>query len=131
MTTVIERSPFRLTDLHPMVRPDFENLIKSLEERNALSNYKFHPFEGFRSPERQIYLKEQKHTWVGPWRSAHQWGLAVDFVPKLNGKWTWEAPDLDWHSLAMLANRHGLRVPYGKDKCHVEATDLWNRLRAL
>lgn len=129
MTGIIERLPFKLTDMHPHVRENYAGLIQALEQRNAISQYKFYAFEGYRSPERQAWVKEQGHSWVGPWKSAHQWGLAADFVPKLNGKWTWDAPDLEWGSLRMLAIRNGLRVPYDKDKAHVECTDMWTRLK--
>lgn len=126
-----DRLPFRLTDLHPAVRPQYAELIRMNEEYAKAGGMIFLPFEGFRTPERQIELHAEKRTWTGPWKSAHQWGLAVDFVPKINGKWSWDAPEEAWALLKVRAIRCGLSVPIEKDKVHVEARELWFKLRAL
>ena len=126
-----DRLSFRLSDLHPAVRPQYAELIRMNEEYAKSGGLVFLPFEGFRTPERQIELQAEKRTWVGPWKSAHQWGLAVDFVPKINGKWSWDAPEEAWALLKVRAIRCGLSVPIEKDKVHVEARELWFKLRAL
>ena len=127
----LERLPFRLTDLHPAVRNQYAKLLVMNGEYHAHGGLQFLPFEGYRAPERQIQLQAEKRSWVGPWKSAHQWGLAVDFVPKINGKWSWDAPEEAWSLLKVRAIRCGLSVPIEKDKVHVEARDLWFKLRAL
>lgn len=126
-----DRLPFRLTDLHPAVRSQYQALIAMNEEYAKTGGLVFLPFEGFRTPERQIQLQAEKRTWVGPWKSAHQWGLAVDFVPKIKGKWSWDASEEEWSLLKVRAMRCGLSVPIEKDKVHVEARELWFTLRAL
>ena len=126
-----DRLPFRLTDLHPAVRPRYAELIRMNEEYAKAEGLQFLPFEGFRTPERQLQLQAEKRTWVGPWRSPHQWGLAVDFVPKIKGNWSWDAPEEEWSLLKIRAIRCGLSVPIEKDKVHVEARDMWFQLRAL
>ena len=127
-----ERRPFSLLDLYPPVRRDFERLIAAAHVRKFIltrdgASYQcsFEPFEGLRLPDRQHYLRTvMKTTKAGPWQSAHQYGLAVDFavVSYLRrGKqvWSWEA-EAPWADLKSLANVYGLSVPIQWDKGHVE-----------
>ena len=83
----------------------------------------FMPFESYRTPHRQDKLKRDPRqvTKAGPWQSAHQYGLAVDFVPyHLKGRigWSWEDEE-PWGELKQMATACGLRVPLTWDRAHV------------
>ena len=84
--------------------------------------YPFHPFEGYRTPERQDHLYVvEKTTRARGWQSAHQLGLAVDFVPKKSGQWFWpEADHRDWTVLGEAAASVGLIQPIKWDRPHIE-----------
>ena len=80
----------------------------------------FKPFEGYRSPERQNYLFHvMKTTKARAFQSAHNYGLAVDFVPFVDGKWSWDNHH-DWEALRYLASQRGLLTPIKWDLPHVE-----------
>jgi peptidoglycan L-alanyl-D-glutamate endopeptidase CwlK len=78
-------------------------------------------FEAFRSPQRQGMLerKRPKVTWVGPWGSIHQYGLAVDFViRKPNGGWSWDdsgGKAKYWTRMHEIALENGMTPLYKKD----------------
>ena len=77
--------------LHPKARPTFMGLAAVLKDQYEAKQIKtlFLPFEGYRSPERQNYLFHvMKTTKARAFQSAHNYGLAVDFVPWENGKWS-------------------------------------------
>lgn len=81
----------------------------------------FRPFEGYRSPaeQRRVYLDGKSKAL--PWQSAHQYGLAVDFVPKdENNEWTWAVPDTAWTQMHRLAEKVGLAAPISWDKPHLQ-----------
>jgi peptidoglycan L-alanyl-D-glutamate endopeptidase CwlK len=79
------------------------------------------PFETARTPERQVELfKRGRVTGYGPlghhvtydlaWTSRHQFGLAVDMVFFVNGKWTWEEPQKGmWVKYLDIAAKIGLQ----------------------
>ena len=94
----------------------------------------FLPFEALRHPARQAALCAEGRSNAGPWQSAHQWGLAVDFVPQAVaslGKWTWQAYPEVWAHLATCAQQHGLSVPLSWDKAHVEFPGFRQLLKAV
>ncbi|PZR00855.1 MAG: hypothetical protein DI533_10130 [Cereibacter sphaeroides] len=79
--------------LHPTIRDKVAKIQKDLQAEGA----PFEVFEAFRTPERQAVLFAQgrtkggpKVTWAMPWESMHQYGLAVDFVLRINGNWSWD-----------------------------------------
>lgn len=116
------RSKYAVEDLHPKVREHFRALEITLRDRYAagLIKTEFRPFEGFRSLERQTYLfNEARTTKAKAWQSAHNYGLAVDFVAWIDGKWSWDEA-ADWAGLARAANDLGLMVPIKWDRPHVE-----------
>ena len=78
----IQRRKFSITDLHPEVRGAFSALSEDLALAYQTNRTEFllEPFEGLRSPDRQAHLLTEGTTKAGPWKSAHQYGLAVDFV---------------------------------------------------
>lgn len=128
-----------LSLVHPTVSAKFAALAKALAagfERGETKTM-FIPFETYRSPQRQQYLwTHTTSTKSQAWESAHQFGLAVDFVPhdptKPEGRgWYWENEQNppDWAYLKQQARRVGLSVPISWDKGHVEAP-AWAKVRA-
>jgi hypothetical protein len=110
--------------LAPCARSDFARLC------DALAPTPFRPFETFRDPARQLDLLEQGTTKAGAFESPHQFGLAVDFVPYIDGNWTWQAPPELWDELAHHATVCGLLTPIAWDRPHVEHP-VWGRVRKL
>lgn len=100
------------------------------------------PYETGRPPARQGELYaigrepgngELGHTRTDslPWESAHQFGMAVDLVFRVNGRWTWVEPEAGmWdhlHDLAPKAGLRGLRNRKGHliEMPHVQPATLW------
>lgn len=126
-----KREPFNYMRLHPKARQPFEILSIRLEEahRGGHCRTLFKPFEGYRSPERQLFLLNvEKTTKAGPWQSAHNYGLAVDYVPVVDGKWTWDG-DHDWDFLRDCATNRGLINNIRWDRPHVEHA-IWHAVRS-
>ena len=73
--------------LHPAMRT---RVIIVLDELHKLG-IPIEAFETYRSPERQarLFKKRPRVTRARPWRSYHQYGCSVDFVPKPDGRWSW------------------------------------------
>lgn len=90
----------------------------------------------FRSMEEQdaLYRKGRdgvpgpKVTNAKPGQSKHNYGLAIDFVPLVNGKAVWDAESPLWKILARIAMETDSRVTWGgdwkgfKDRPHLEWT---------
>lgn len=111
----IDRS---LEFLQPEFRVRVADLLYDLDQVMHTQNWQI--FEAFRHPARQAWLLENTtSTKAGPWQSAHQYGLAVDLVPRPAGKWSWDA-GIHWDLMKKAAVSHGLRVPISWDKAHVE-----------
>lgn len=103
----------------------------------------FKVFETYRDPLRQNDLLTKKVTKAGAFQSAHQFGLACDFVPHLSPEeaallserkgervlpgWNWDASH-DYRFLATAAERFELTVPISWDPCHVEHPN-WRKFR--
>jgi len=126
--------------LHPkMVGPTkrlHEYLIDCHETHRT--QFRFEIFETFRSPVDQRNALTKGVSKAGPWQSAHQFGLAVDFVPYLNSSdtaiaskrinkevrpgWFWEIGDdhPDWMILRISAEKFGLTRPISWDLPHVQ-----------
>ncbi len=101
--------------LDPDFRPHAERLIARFE----LVGFPFHVFETYRSNQRQaqLYAKGRstpgpKVTRVIPGHSAHNHGMAIDLVPKVEGRWTWD---------------NGL----SKDRMKVERPGVWEMWREV
>lgn len=100
--------------LHPVVRTAIEKVMRQLEEEKI----PFRIFETYRSPERQQSLYDQCRTAPGrrvtkasPWTSYHQYGLAVDVVLYVDGKWSWDASGSHkrhWERLHEVARANGM-----------------------
>ena len=117
-----------LLDLHPVCRGAFALLqvrLLAAYEAGGIRN-RFMMFTGYRSPSEQDGLYAQGRTRVGAkvtnapaWTSAHQFGLAVDFVPHDPGRgWHWD-DDADWKGLKALAHDRGLKNDLSWDRPHV------------
>lgn len=109
-----------LSHLHPEVRARVIALIAEIE-RAGLS---FELFEAFRSPQRQTYLftKVPRVTKARAWSSYHQYGLAVDFVLKIDGGWSWRTDGKwndQWQELHRLGEAVGLE-PLSWEKPHLQ-----------
>lgn len=109
---------------------------------------RFEIFETFRDPLRQMDLLTKGVTKAGKFQSAHQFGLAVDLVPVIDGNeaialseltgerhfpgWSWHSSH-EWEAMHEVAKSLGL-VTISWDKPHVEhpqATEIINHLKSL
>lgn len=123
MTIRVDTIERRIEALHPVLSPIVERLAESLRRGHESGRFEtlFKVFETYRSPVRQLYLLSEGTTKAGPWKSAHQFGLAVDFVPFVNGKWIW--PSIEsrvWNDMREEAKRFGLTAPIAWDGPHIE-----------
>lgn len=129
----MNREPYDVAFLHPVMQGPAAALALAMRTKlfKAESGEQFvlHPFEGFRHPRRQHYLlTATKSTKAGPWQSAHQYGLAVDFAglvvdegnAVIPNSWTWEVPRTGWVELKRVAAAFGLDVPIAWDQGHVQ-----------
>lgn len=114
-------------NLHPAARDAFTELAIDLQAQfeKGTTKTSFRLFEGYRSPIRQNYLfnQEPKVTHARAWESAHNFGLACDFVAYIyvGGQWQWSWDDAeDWPFLKKRAEIFGLTVPITWDRGHVE-----------
>ncbi len=115
-----------ISRLHPEIR----GKVKKIRDQLHKENIPFEVFEAFRTPARQAMLqaKRPKVTWVGPWGSIHQYGLAVDFVLRIDGKWSWDQAGTEakyWTRLHELALKNGMTPLYNKrgrlvEKPHIQ-----------
>lgn len=97
----------------------------------GLTKARFEVFETFRHPMRQEHLFAANTTKARAWQSAHQYGLAVDFVPRLDGRWTWllsELGDTDMLHFRRIVGNHGLIADIAWDPFHCEHP-LWRRVK--
>jgi len=117
----MKSSAFSWDLLHPMAISAFEGLASDLSEgyRLHMTGTEFRPFEGLRSPSDQQMRLVQASSKVGAWHSAHQYGMAVDFVPFTPLGWSWDE-DHDWSFLSRCASGRGLICDRPWDRPHVE-----------
>lgn len=130
----IDQSEVVMRDLHPICQQAFRKLadhLKRAYQEGRTTTY-FAPFEGLRTPIKQEELFRQRPpvTHVGAWHSAHNYGMAVDFVAVNSaGQWSWSEKH-DWNFLRASAIQFGLRNHLDWDRAHVEAI-AWSRVAAL
>lgn len=120
-----------ISKLHPAVR----DKVRAIRDQLHKESIPFEVFEAFRTPERQVNLWAQgrsrpgnKVTWVGPWKSIHQYGLAVDMVLKIDGKWSWDDQGAEaghWTRMHEIAKEHGMTPLYNSrdqliEKPHIQ-----------
>lgn len=112
--------------LTPSARAKFEPLAVALANTSP-----FLVFESYRDPEQQDLAFRRGVSKARAFESAHQFGLAVDFVPFIDGGWTWQPEDNRlWLHLSELASSFGLSTPLAWDRPHVE-DPTWQRVRKL
>ena len=112
-----------MTLLHHACRADFYLLAGDLERdfRHKAINVLFRPFEVYRHPLRQQAAVTQRTSRARPYESAHQFGMAVDFVPwdPATERWSWrEGPH--WDYLRTRAHARKLLNELDWDRAHVE-----------
>ena len=100
----------------------FWNLSEKLDQT------RFRVFETYRTPERQDALFKKGTTKALKFQSAHQFGLAIDCVPFIDGQWCWEANPHEWDTLHTLARECGLNVGPDWDPGHIEHP-LWQMVQ--
>lgn len=129
------------------LHPKFQGTVKRLQQylidayETGRTKTRFELFEGFRDPVRQASMLAKGTSKAGPFQSAHQLGLAVDFVPHLSVEdaklfnsvnklfgdkavgagWSWH-PLHDYEYLRLIATtQFQLVLPvFAWDKCHIE-----------
>lgn len=124
-----DRRSAELAFLHPDIRQSVQAIQRQLNGEG----FPFEIFEAFRSPQRQAYLYAQGRTRSGnivtkarPWTSYHQYGFAVDFVLKTNGKWDWSdtGPNATaWKRLHEVGRAHGME-PLSWETPHLQMAGL-------
>lgn len=130
--------------VHPKARGAFQALDDELFRKYLTGEiaYWFKPFEGYRSPQRQNELLKKGTTKARAFESAHQYGLAVDFVPFIvraipresltsattQGTWSWDIPTTEWDEFDRVVMKHDLFRPIAWDRPHVEHR-LWRLMR--
>lgn len=109
-----------LEDLHPAAYAQFVRLTELLADdfRAGRTKTLFRVFETYRSPEAQEQVYINGTSKARAWQSAHQYGLAVDYVP-WDDTWSWDETH-DWDWLKQRARSLGLDVPIAWDKPHVQ-----------
>jgi peptidoglycan L-alanyl-D-glutamate endopeptidase CwlK len=118
-----------LSALHPAVR----KAVEATHRQIVAEGHPFEVFEAYRTPKRQAFLFAQGRTRpgeivtkAGPWSSYHQYGLAADFVLKINGNWSWEdkgAKAKSWRRLHEIARENGLE-PLDFERPHLQMAGL-------
>lgn len=112
-----------------------EKLKVALEECNSCG-YLVDMFEGYRSPERQDWLWEQGRERDGKiitnakaWQSWHQYGLAVDIVGKVKGRWDWS---IDYDKVTEIMNRHGFEnLEFERPHFQMTAEMTWREAKKI
>lgn len=114
----------RMDLLHPLFSEEaraFQMAVRDIRHDIGL----FEVFETYRSPSRQRALLQKANgvTKVGPWYSAHQYGLALDVVRRApDGSWRWDGiPATTWVRIHAIARLCGLTAPYAFDPFHIES----------
>ena len=100
--------------------------------RSGASPTLFKPFEGYRDPQQQLALVKRGVSKARPWQSAHNYGLAVDYValsdPKSLSSWSWDNGH-DWDGLRVVATNLGLICEVIEwDRPHV-VSPIWCSIR--
>jgi len=110
--------------LHPVAREQFISLAADLRKAYDDGNvrYDFRIFETYRTPQRQEFVNRKGNSKAQAFRSAHQFGLAVDYVPFEVGRgFFWpDASDAGWNDLRRLASARKLMCDIRWDRNHVE-----------
>lgn len=120
--------------LHPKCAGNFlivANRIVDAFQNEELTQL-YLPFDGWRSPPLQLDMMKRNVSKAAPWQSAHNYGMAVDFVGwNPAAQWNWKpADDPDWGLIGKIAVNAGMLRPIKWDKPHVEHP-LWTSIKHL
>jgi len=119
--------------LHPIARAGFIGLASQLRKDydDGTAPCEFRIFECYRTPARQEFVQRQGNSKATAFRSAHQYGLAVDFVPFEVGRgFFWpDASDARLNYLRRVASAHKFLNDIPWDRSHVEHP-LWAAIKA-
>lgn len=120
--------------LHYKCQPGF--LIVANRILDAFSNGElsqlYLAFDGYRAPQLQLDMVKRNVSKALPWQSAHNYGMAVDFVGwNPAEQWNWQPADSpDWGMIGRIAVNAGMLRPIAWDKPHVEHP-LWTSIKKL
>lgn len=114
---------YDIGNLAPCARIAFLGLEAALRRDSP-----FLLFEGYRSPQDQSVMLARGTSKAGPMESAHQFGLAADFVPFIDGNWRWDVEPEVWEALDREAAAFGLLRPLEWDRAHVQHP-AWAKVR--
>ncbi|HEY9011873.1 MAG TPA: D-alanyl-D-alanine carboxypeptidase family protein [Devosia sp.] len=124
-----DRRDTDLSRLHPLAREKFNAVLARLTE----AKLPFEIFEAYRTPQRQAWLYAQGRTRPGDivtkadaWQSYHQYGLAADFVLRIDGQWSWTSSGKwknAWSDLHAIAKKEGLE-PLSWELPHLQIAGL-------
>lgn len=137
--------------LHPKVQGAFQHFSDELFRLYLTGEGPcwFKAFEGYRSPQRQLELYQTSRgdgsrvTNAKPFESAHQYGLAVDYVPFVvrdprevketaqettQGSWKWDVDDSAWDWFDSQVKRAGLYRTIRWDRPHVTHL-MWEQIK--
>lgn len=125
------------------LHPEFAGKVVLLDQfltksyKTGVTKTLFKIYETFRYNERQDHLFRKGMTKARAGQSAHNYGLAVDFVPYVQATdafarekgvsgWNWDQSH-DWDFLKKAAVKFGLEAPIKWDRAHVQLPG-WKRL---
>nr|QXN72779.1 MAG: CwlK [Microvirus sp.] len=105
-----------MEELCPTHRADFVRCAQLLARRGI------HVFETYRSHKDQDEAYRRRTSKARGGQSPHQYGMAVDFVPRAGERgWFWPpASDPLWHQVRLAALSCGLSNNIEWDRPHVE-----------
>lgn len=111
----------RIEDLRPMM----QQKARAWQAACATAGLDILVYCTWRSLEEQAELYAQGRTKPGsivtmakPGTSAHNYGLALDFVPLIGGKALWKAPAPEWLEAVEIA-----------EKCGLESASTWVKFK--
>jgi len=131
-TLPVFNSTERQSSLEYLHEP-FRIRVKQMMDKVQAEGLPFRVFETYRSPARQRYVCAQGHSAMslpGP----HNFGLAVDIVAYVDGKWTWETKGINWKRLGEIGESFGFtwggRWKHPYDPAHFQHIKVDSRLYA-
>lgn len=108
----------------------FRSRFIKLAEDKRIIELHFRIFESYRSDDEQRAAVARGVSKAKPGESAHQWGLAADFVPYLpDTGWDWPEADCEcWKVLHAVALQYDLEAPIEWDKPHISVPQ-WKQVK--
>lgn len=101
------------------VHPDIVSFWKAFCVACKGRNIPVMAFEMLRTEQRQMELYAQGRTKAKAGESPHQYGLAVDVVPLVNGQPTWSISKKQWDIIGAIgkevARKRNIKIEWGGD----------------